>query len=202
MTVYHQQLMLELLGYSPGKLDGIAGKQTENAIREFQRDNGLPADGLWGPQTEKMARNNIAVGTLRKTPVETPTPAATPTVSKTTTGTFWDDIQYFSRNEFKCPCPRCGGFPVEPVEKLVRIADRVRAQAGNKAHVSSGVRCVAHNAELPGSASNSRHLKGWAMDFRIDGLTSSQLLALVQAQSGVAYSYKIDDRYVHMDVIL
>ncbi len=32
-------------GYDPGLLDGVLGDQTRNAIREFQRDHGLPVDG-------------------------------------------------------------------------------------------------------------------------------------------------------------
>lgn len=203
MDTYHQQLLLEYLGYSPGKLDGIAGKQTESAIRAFQQDNALTVDGIWGAQTEKMAKNNVSVGTLRKVAVAEN--ATTTSVSDTNvggkTGTFWDEIRYFKREEFACPCPRCGGFPVEPVEKLVRIGDNVRGIANAPATVSSGVRCFEHNAEVGGVA-NSRHTKGWAMDFCVKGMTSTQLLALVQTQSGVAYSYKIDDRFVHMDVIL
>lgn len=203
MDTYHQQLLLEYLGYSPGKLDGIAGKQTESAIRAFQQDNALTVDGIWGAQTEKMAKNNVAVGTLRKVAVAenattTNNTQNTPVVQ---TGTFWDSIRYFKREEFRCPCPRCGGFPVEPVEKLVRIADNVRGTANAPATVSSGVRCFEHNAEVGGVA-NSRHTKGWAMDFCVSGMSSTQLDALVGAQAGVAYHYKIDDRFVHMDVIL
>lgn len=189
MTVKQQQLLLEYIAieendslYSPQGIDGLMGKNTQAALNHVKETYGVDASGL--------------PGIVGKTVPKKSSP------SKPTTGTFWDDIKYFSRSEFKCPCPRCGGFPVEPVEKLVRIADNVRAKAGKPAHVSSGVRCVAHNAELPGSASNSRHLKGWAMDFCIEGMTSTQLDALVGAQAGVAYHYKINDRYVHMDVIL
>ena len=182
MTTYQQQLLLEYLGYRPGKLDGLAGENTRAALRAFQRDNGLTPDGICGTQTRQLLKNKIA----------SELPEAE---------TFWKDIRYFTREEFRCPCGRCGGFPEEPAEKLIRIADRVRAAAGKPAHISSGVRCPAHNAEVGGVA-GSRHLKGWAMDFCVEGMTSAQLDALVGAQDGVAYHYKIDDRYVHMDVIL
>lgn len=185
MTVAQQQLLLEYIAieenddrYSPKGIDGQMGKNTQAALNHVKDIYGVDASGLPGIIGKTVAKK------------------------KTSTSSFWDEIRYFTRTEFKCPCPRCGGYPVEPVEKLVRIADNIREKAGKPAHISSGVRCAAHNAELSGSVSNSRHLKGWAMDFRIDGMTSTQLDALVGAQAGVAYHYKIDDRYVHMDVIL
>ena len=39
------QKQLMELGYAPGKLDGRWGRQTENALKEFQRDKHLPATG-------------------------------------------------------------------------------------------------------------------------------------------------------------
>ena len=45
------QRLLTTLGYSPGPIDGIFGNQTLNAIRAFQRDNGLSVDGIVGPIT-------------------------------------------------------------------------------------------------------------------------------------------------------
>ncbi|MDD2234725.1 MAG: glycosyl hydrolase family 18 protein [Desulfitobacteriaceae bacterium] len=45
-----QQLLINW-GYNPGPVDGIFGIRTEQAVRLFQRDRGLAADGLVGPQT-------------------------------------------------------------------------------------------------------------------------------------------------------
>lgn len=39
------QLMLAALGYRVGTLDGIIGRNTRNAISEFQENNGLYASG-------------------------------------------------------------------------------------------------------------------------------------------------------------
>ena len=82
----------------------------------------------------------------------------------------------------------------------MRLADRVREQAGVPMSPSSTIRCQAHNDELRGSARNSRHLSGRAMDFSLRGWTSAQALALVKQQAGVHYAYAIDSSYVHMDV--
>ena len=109
-------------------------------------------------------------------------------------------VKYFSRSEFRCPCGRCGGFPVEPEERLVRLADMVRQHFDAPATVSSGVRCQAHNDELPGSVKNSYHVRGKAMDFCVRGVSGATLLAYVRQLPGVHYAYQIDDSFVHMDV--
>ena len=45
-----QQALIDL-GYLEGKADGIFGNKTEKAVRNFQRKNGLTADGLAGKKT-------------------------------------------------------------------------------------------------------------------------------------------------------
>jgi len=47
-----RQSVLNILGYNPGPIDGKFGPQTEKAIKEFQADHGLVADGIWGKNTE------------------------------------------------------------------------------------------------------------------------------------------------------
>lgn len=45
-----QQRLLDM-GFDPGRCDGIFGARTANALREFQRNVGLPPDGILGPTT-------------------------------------------------------------------------------------------------------------------------------------------------------
>ena len=45
-----QQRLLEM-GFDPGRCDGIFGARTDAALREFQRNVGLAADGILGPTT-------------------------------------------------------------------------------------------------------------------------------------------------------
>lgn len=61
--VFRVQQFLEDLGYDLGKsgADGITGSDTKRAVRKFQKDHGLPADGIAGPKTLEMilkVRNN------------------------------------------------------------------------------------------------------------------------------------------------
>ena len=45
------QTRLKNWGYYDGAVDGVYGSRTESAVRWFQRQNGLSADGQAGPQT-------------------------------------------------------------------------------------------------------------------------------------------------------
>lgn len=191
MTVRQIQCLLTYLGYDPGAIDGANGRATRAAVLAFQRQEGLQQDGIPGSATQAALREAVFQNRLRQE-------QASQTGSA---GDFWKEIRYFSRSEpyIACSCGRCGGFPAEPSERLMRLADRVREQAGAAMVPSSTVRCAAHNAEV-GGVSNSRHLLGKAMDFSIRGWSAEKTLALVRKQQGVHYAYAIDGSHVHMDV--
>lgn len=186
MTPKQKQCLLTYLGYDTGGVDGIWGTKSMTATEKFQNDYGLGVDGIFGPATERKIREVICSG---EEPAKKPE----------TGGDFWQGIRYFKRQEFACPCPRCGGFPVEPEERLVVLAEQVREHFGVPVTISSGVRCQAHNDELPGSAKNSFHVRGRAVDFTVRGKTAAEVLSYVQTLP-VHYAYAIDGSYVHMDV--
>lgn len=52
------QTALKELGYYSGKVDGKYGKATVNAVKLFQRKNGLKADGIAGPLTQEKLYNS------------------------------------------------------------------------------------------------------------------------------------------------
>lgn len=155
MTTRQVQNLLDYLGYPVGAPDGIAGSQTRQAAKLFQAAEGLKADGDPGQETQAALLAAVAAGRMY-TPTET---------ENAKTGTFWDDIQYFRRTEFRCQCggKYCNGFPAEPVEETVRLADEIRRRAGVPLNVNSGVRCTRHNADV-GGVWNSLHLTGQAID--------------------------------------
>ena len=59
-----QQRLLDM-GFDPGRCDGIFGRQTDTAVREFQRNVGLTSDGTVGPKTLRaldMLRRTVTGG--------------------------------------------------------------------------------------------------------------------------------------------
>ena len=198
MTVRQTQCLLEYLGYEPGAIDGLDGSNTRDAVRAFQRAEGLVVDGIAGVQTQAALLAAVAAGRVYVPPDDTSGTGAT---SGGAGGSWWADIRYFKRSEpyIACSCGKCGGFPVEPAEKLMRLADAVREAAGKPMVPTSTVRCKTHNAEV-GGVWNSRHLLGHAMDFRIPGLSAAEVLGIVRQQKNVVYCYAIDAQHVHMDI--
>lgn len=190
MTNDQKQCLLRYLGYYTEDVDGIWGADSKAATKEFKKDNGLKEDGIFGASTEKKILAHIAAKTGFKKVDD-----------KSAGGLWWDEIKYFTRDEFKCQCggKYCKGFIAEPQEKLVRVADKIRKNLGGEAIVTSGVRCTRHNANV-GGVSNSRHLSGKAMDFRIKGKTADQILTEVNKHPEIRYAYKIDSKHVHMDI--
>ena len=59
------QTVLKKWGYYNGKVDGIFGSRTREAVRYFQRKNGLVADGIVGSKTEAAMGLNLGGGTTR-----------------------------------------------------------------------------------------------------------------------------------------
>lgn len=191
MTIEQQQHLLAYLGYYDSDVDGLWGPKSTQATKDFQTDfGGLEVTGKVDDTTAKALTHAVAYGMLK---VEEPAESET----------FWDEIEFFDRDEFRCTCGGrgCNGFPAEPVEQLIRNAEATRKHFGKVADVSSGVRCKLRNSELPGSASNSLHMRGKAMDFRIRGVSSAITLAFVKTLPNVNEAYAIDGSYVHMGVL-
>ncbi len=72
-SVKNLQSRLYTLGYYTAAIDGQYGAATKEAVAEFQRQNGLDADGIVGPETRRIlfsaeAKPRRAEGT------ETPAP--------------------------------------------------------------------------------------------------------------------------------
>lgn len=186
MTVKQKQHLLAYLGLYTAQIDGIWGRQSQAATARFQDLYMQTTDGAFGPETEDRILEVIG---SREEPKEEP-------------GDFWQEIRYFSREEFRCTCGGrgCNGYPAEPRERLVRNAEAARVHFGAVADVSSGVRCSLRNSELPGSAANSLHLRGKAMDFRVRGVSGAELCAYIRTLPMVEEAYVIDGQYVHMGV--
>ena len=194
MTNKQKQAILAFFGCYDGDLDGDWGSLSLQGTAKLQRLLNIPDDGVWGPQTDAAARKAIGESLDLDT-------ANNPVQDVPVSGTSWGGIKYWTREEFRCQCggKYCNGFPAEPDKKLVLVAENIRNHFGRPGHRSSGLRCKTWNA-IQGGVSNSRHLTGKALDFRIEGHSASQVLAYAITLPDVRYAYDIDGTYVHVDV--
>ena len=56
------QHALAAAGHSPGTIDGDFGPKTELALIAFQQASGIPADGVYGPQTKAALEKKLNAG--------------------------------------------------------------------------------------------------------------------------------------------
>ena len=191
MTVKQRQHLLAYLGYYSGAIDGDWGGGSRAACRAFQKDfGGIAVDGLGGQETDEALKQAVAVDLFKDNTREEPA------------GTFWDEIEHFTREEFRCKCggKYCQGFPAEPKEALVRIADQLRKNLGVPVRVVSGLRCPTWN-RLQGGVENSQHMYGEAADIYAAGCSQAQVEAELDRIGGVRYHYPIAGSFnVHFDI--
>lgn len=162
MTDRQKQNLLAYLGYYVGDIDGIWGTLSKTAMDSFKADfKGLDTPNIPENSTEKALKYAVVYDLFKTEPV------------KDETGTFWDEIEYFTREEFRCQCKGkyCNGFPVEPQEKLVCTVNEIRRRLGVPVTIvesgGSGVRCEIHNRNV-GGVENSDHKTGNAADLHSD----------------------------------
>lgn len=190
MTTKQKQNLLAYLSYYSGEIDGKWGPVSKAAVTLFQKDFGIAADGIAGPETEKALKHAVAYGMPEREPGESAEPA-----------NRWDGIKHFTREEFRCKCggKYCDGYPAEMQRAVVEIADRAREHFGAAGYVVSGLRCEEWN-RIQGGVSNSRHMSGKAVDLRIKGVAAAALLAYVKQQPEIRYAYAINETNVHFDI--
>lgn len=201
MTVLQQQCLLAYLGYSPGVIDGKAGSNTTSAIKSFQQDYSLTADGICGNQTEKMLIGVVS-GTVAKAEKQAISDNVSDNVSDNgspKTGTFWDSIRYFRREEFRCKCggKYCNGFPAEPDRQLVELCDRIRSKIGKPLNINSGLRCPTWN-QMQGGVATSNHQKGIAAD--LSGAAPAELKSAAESIMGNTGGLGLYNWGIHVDV--
>jgi len=176
--------------YYTGTVDGVWGSLSAKALRAFQQDYpGLSPTGEADGADWTALTRAVAEGIPQKE-------------EAASAGSFWEEIRYFDREEFRCRCggKYCGGFPAEPREQLVRIADRLRQNLGVPVTVVSGLRCPTWNA-IQGGVADSQHMYGEAADIYAAGCTQAQVEAELEAIGGVRYHYPISgSANVHFDI--
>lgn len=185
MTVKQKQAILLVLGYYVGNIDGDWGVLSKTACKSFQKTVGLTPDGIFGDATEKAARTAVASGVTKET----------------VTKNEWDDIEFFSKKEFRCKCGGryCDGYPAEIDLTMVRYADEIRRRIGKPLGVNSGLRCRQHNANENGT-SNSQHLYGTAVDLGCpSGVTPAKMAEIAEEVMGGTGGIGIYSWGIHID---
>lgn len=131
-----RQIMFFQLGYYDGKFDGIWGKKSKKATLEFQKDNGLKEDSIYGPKTERKL-NQV--------------------YKKFMTGNATEEdfikTDYFKVDEIACN-DRCGYKTIK--KQLLYNLYALRYHFNQPIYISSGCRCEKHNKRV-GGAKTSRH---------------------------------------------
>lgn len=193
MTVKQRQHLLAYLGYYVGTVDGDWGSGSRAACTAFQKDfGGITVDGHGGRETDKALKHAVAYDMFKVDNV----------VEETLTGSFWDEIEHFTRDEFRCKCggKYCNGFPAEPKEQMVRIADQLRKNLGVPITVVSGLRCPTWN-RLQGGVETSQHQYGEACDIYASGMSQLRVETELDNIDGVRYHYPIaGSSNVHFDI--
>lgn len=177
MTIRQTQCLLEYLGYEPGAIDGLDGSNTRDAVKAFQRAEGLTVDGVAGIQTEKALLDAVANGRVYKPP---------DTANADKTEAFGDAAQYLradgcyhiprgvevrlSKNlmahEVVCQGKGCCTESIIS-KRMVDTYQDIRDEYGDAIEIAtaggSGYRCDTHNREV-GGAAGSLHKLGCAFD--------------------------------------
>ena len=176
------------------QIDGIWGKQSKEATVKLQRKLGIKDDGLFGAGTEDACFEALLS--------EESLPDIEGVIIIPPTGDFWDEIEFFDKEEMRCKCggKYCDGYPHEIQPLLMQILDRARRWSGHPIVIVSGLRCETWN-ELQGGVENSQHKFGEAVDAYFYGVTPAAALAWMQSQPDVRYAYIISgSNNIHFDI--
>jgi len=204
MTIKQRQHLLAYLGYYVGAVDGDWGSGSRIACTAFQRSynditgKGILEDGYGGPETDKALKYAVGNDLMKTEPIEEEVVVSK---NETTTGDYWDEIEFFTREEFRCKCggKYCNGFPEEPHEATVRFADAIRKRLGKPISVNSGLRCPTWN-RIQGGVSNSNHMTGGAVDLGCPaGVSPAQMKAAAEEVMGNTGGIGIYDWGIHID---
>ena len=200
MTNLQKQCLLTFLGYNTGGVGNGWGEKSREATMCAQEDLGLEPDGIWGPLTETAVLE--AVYTYDDGPAEAEADSTGDAVLDRQLAERFAGIQYISPEEARCRCggKYCSGFPALPDREMLELADDLRRETGIALIRSSFLRCPQHNAN-EGGVGNSKHMRGKALDFMLEGMSGQELYQLAKADPRTSYTYVIGNGpYVHVDV--
>ena len=99
----------------------------------------------------------------------------------------------FKPQEFRCDCGRCSGYPSFMRQVELKHLQRIRNHYKTPMKITCGLRCLAENKAV-GGVPNSGHLRGYAADFYMKGVTDTignrtQSLKWIEKQPNHQFTY-------------
>lgn len=163
------QARLQTLGYYTGEIDGQYGPGTREAVRLFQEQNGLGADGIFGGET-RAALYSAQARPITLTPSPDPTATAAPTIAGAAAGFREDGLpllvnqanplpEGYQPQELVNMTDYCDGSLVKikgsgiegervAVDALLVMLQAAHAEGITVWQVSAGYRSVAYQQQL------------------------------------------------------
>ena len=107
------------------------------------------------------------------------------------------DTKNFKASEFTCKCG-CGSNNIS--QTLINTLQRIRDKLGLPITIKSGYRCPSHNKKEGGKA-NSAHVKGTAVDIKVNKTDSAFRYKLIAHALGEGINrIGIGTDFVHLDI--
>ena len=176
MTLLQIQCLLQYLGYYTITVDGIWGPGTEQAVKDFQHDNGLEEDGVPGVQTQPALLDAVAKGRFKQESNKNSTSDSDYAAQYLKADGYYHiprgvNVQ-LSKNLWSSEvmCQGVGCCEESIISKrMVDTYQKIRNDVGMAIEIGtaggSGYRCPIHNVDPSvGGAKNSLHLTGSAFD--------------------------------------
>ena len=81
-------------------------------------------------------------------------------------------VKDFEPQEFRCDCGRCSGYPSFMRQVELKHLQKIRDHYKTPMKITCGLRCPAENRAV-GGVPNSGHLRGYAADIYMEGVTDT-----------------------------
>lgn len=214
LSIYWRERNLRIhCGYYMGAIDSKEGKQLKTAYKNFQNDNGLKADGIYGGATDTKLVDVIKnlQNLLNKFGYKLTVDGFAGDSTENCLADFQSkhglkvdkiagQATYNALNgSTPQPQPTPSGYKCKyfkdsefacpccgkniTKDNIKMIADQIREHFGRPAIITSGTRCEKHNREV-GGVSGSYHVKGSAIDIYVQGVSGATLQSYCQTIVG------------------
>ena len=111
--------------------------------------------------------------------------------------------KYFSNEELKCRCGRCGSVGNEMDSQTMSMLIMLREKLNFPFNITSAYRCPSHNSKVSKTGKKGRHTTGKAIDINVYDEQAIILLAAAKKIGftgfGVNQKGSRGSRFIHLD---